>query len=114
MTSSLLARAPARLRMLVAADGALPAIARQLVALMEKQAAGSVAQPKACGMLRALAASAWHMGAYVKPKTTPPGRDGQPARAMLEAKPPSNRAFHADETKSMADPARGARVGTLR
>jgi hypothetical protein len=73
--------------------------------------AGSGADvPRASGILRAPAASAWHMGAFPKPKTTPPGRPGAPARGMPAPKPPSNRAFHEDVMKSMVDPARGSRV----
>jgi len=68
-------------------------------------------EPKMSGALRAPASAAWHMGGYPKPKTTPPGPAGQAARGMPAAKPPSNRAFHQDMTKSLADPARGARAG---
>jgi hypothetical protein len=73
----------------------------------EKQAAS---EPKMSGTLRAPATSAWHMGSYPKPKTTPPARPGQPARGMPAAKPPSNRAFHEDMSKSLNDPARGVRA----
>jgi hypothetical protein len=50
------------------------------------------------------------MGAYAKPHTTVPRRPGQPAQGMPAAKPPSNRAYHQDITKSINDPARGVRM----
>jgi hypothetical protein len=73
----------------------------------------AAAEPKMSGALRAPAASAWHMGAYPKPKATPPRRLGQPAQGMPAAKPPSNRAYHQDVTKSMNDPAHGVRVSLM-
>lgn len=87
----------------------LQKIGQGVLALVE-QTKHATAEPKASGALRAPAASAWHMGGYPKPKTTPLSRPGQPARGVPAAKPPSNRAFHQDVMKSMADPARGARV----
>lgn len=71
----------------------------------------AAAEPRLSGQLKATAGSAWHLGAYPKPKTTPPNAAGRPARSMPAAKPPSNRAYHADVTKSMVDPARGTRLG---
>lgn len=108
--TSLLRSAPARLRALVVGEVALPALVRRIVEATEKRAAGSVAEPRASGVLRASVASAWEMGRYPKPKTTAPDREGQPARTMATAKPPANRAFNEDMMKSLADPARGARV----
>jgi hypothetical protein len=89
--------------------GLLHPLGRRALELAER-AKHAAAEPKASGALRAPAASAWHMGSYPKPKTTPPGAPGRPARGMPAAKPPSNRAFHQDMTKSLADPSRGARA----
>jgi hypothetical protein len=70
----------------------------------------AAAEPKMSGALKAPAAAAWHLGAYAKPKTTTPRRPGAPAQPMPTTKPPSNRAYHQDVTKSMNDPARGSRL----
>lgn len=93
--------------------GVLHPLGRQALAALAraKEAAAAPAAPKASGALRAPIASAWHLGGYPKPKTTPPGHPGQAAHGMAAAKPPSNRAFHEDMDKSLNDPTRGARLG---
>jgi hypothetical protein len=90
--------------------------AAMLGELLRLYAPGGVAQklaaadPKMSGLLKTPATSAWHMGAYPKPKTTAPRRPGQAAEGMPTTKPPSNRAYHQDVTKSLNDPARGVRL----
>jgi hypothetical protein len=92
------------------------ALAQRLVKYLYEHAPGeekTAAEPRLSGALRAPATAAWHLGAYPKPKTTPPGARGQPAHGVPAAKPPSNRAYHADVTKSINDPARGTRAGVM-
>ena len=63
-------------------------------------------QVNSSGALRSSASAAWHMGgAAPRPKTSPPGK----AKSMPTARPPSNRSYHADAVKSIANPSRGFR-----
>ena len=93
------------------------ALAQRLVRYLYDRAGATqktaAAEPKMSGALKAPAAAAWHMGTYTKPKTTSPGRPGQPAQGMSAAKPPSNRAYHEDVTKSLNDPERGVRTSLV-
>jgi len=83
----------------------------------EKQAAAMPGnEVKAPGLLRSIAAAAWHIGGRTPPKPKsikPNSRLSATARGRSQAKPPSNRMYHKDLLESLYNPQRGFRIATV-
>jgi hypothetical protein len=86
----------------------------------EKTSAAKVkseSAPKASGILRSTANSAWQVGGKTppKPKSIKPNTHelGDPAKTRMAAKPPSNKAYHKDMLESLYNPSRGFRQSVV-